>query len=406
MLNAGTGLIKKWVTPGSLTLPDVVIYATWISVWGRWLIWLLAVFLIAYRPGFWYPKDLEYLALPVLLLAANGLVHYRLLAKRPVTQRWLLFLSLVDVALITAGLIIGAGFPSFIFLAYYPALAMFAVIFSSLWLSLGWTTMVVLAYTLVCLTVGYGLDLDLGQEKVLVGRLAVMYIIVLGIGLITQFERLRWQTAVSSERRLRRERIELSQQIHDTTAQTAYMIDLGIHRARKLASESNEDLLAVLDATSALSRSAMWEMRGPIDAGHILEGRELVRVLWSHCATFERITAVPAEIQQSGTEPPLASEIRTGLFSIAHNALTNAFLHAKPAKVEVSLNFEPERIKLSVSDDGVGLPDDYADRGRGISGMRADAEQIGGTLSVESANGQGGTTITCVVPYQGVEGGA
>ena len=406
MLNAGTGLIKKWITPGSLTLPDVVIYATWISVWGRWLIWLLAVFLIAYRPGFWYPKDLEYLALPVLLLAANGLVHYRLLAKRPVTQRWLLFLSLVDVALITAGLIIGAGFPSFIFLAYYPALAMFAVIFSSLWLSLGWTTMVVLAYTLVCLTVGYGLDLDLGQEKVLVGRLAVMYIIVLGIGLITQFERLRWQTAVSSERRLRRERIELSQQIHDTTAQTAYMIDLGIHRARKLASESNEDLLAVLDATSALSRSAMWEMRGPIDAGHILEGRELVRVLWSHCATFERITAVPAEIQQSGTEPPLASEIRTGLFSIAHNALTNAFLHAKPAKVEVSLNFEPERIKLSVSDDGVGLPDDYADRGRGISGMRADAEQIGGTLSVESANGQGGTTITCVVPYQGVEGGA
>ncbi len=258
----------------------------------------------------------------------------------------------------------------------------------------------------MCLTVGYGLDLDLGQAKVLVGRLAVMYIIVLGIGLITQFERLRWQTAVSSERRLRRERIELSQQIHDTTAQTAYMIDLGMHRARKLASESNEDLLAVLDATSALSRSAMWEMRGPIDAGHILEGRELVRVLCSHCATFERITAVPAEIQQSGTEPPLASEIRTGLFSIAHNALTNAFLHAKPARVEVSLNFEPERIKLSVSDDGVNLPDDYADRGRGISGMRADAEQIGGTLSVESANGQGATTITCVVPYQGVDGGA
>ena len=396
MLNAGTGLVKKWITPGSLTLPDVVIYATWISVWGRWLILLLGVFLIAYRPGFWYPKDLEYLALPVLLLAVNSLVHYRLLAKRPVTQRWLLFLSLMDVALITAGLIIGAGFPSFIFLAYYPALAMFAVIFSSLWLSLGWTTMVVLAYTLVCLTVGYGLDL--GQEKVLVGRLAVMYIIVLGIGLITQFERLRWQTAVSSERRLRRERIELSQQIHDTTAQTAYMIDLGMHRARKLASESNEDLLAVLDATSALSRSAMWEMRGPIDAGHILEGRELVRVLCSHCATFERITAVPAEIQQSGTEPPLASVIRTGLFSIAHNALTNAFLHAKPARVEVSLNFEPERIKLSVSDDGVNLPDDYVDRGRGISGMRADAEQIGGTLSVESANGQGATTITCVVP--------
>ena len=51
-------------------------------------IWLVAVFLIAYRPGFWYPEDLEYLALPVLLLAVNGLVHYRLLSNRPVTQRW------------------------------------------------------------------------------------------------------------------------------------------------------------------------------------------------------------------------------------------------------------------------------------------------------------------------------
>ena len=71
------------------------------------------------------------------------------------------------------------------------------------------------------------------------------------------------------------------------------MIGLGIDRARQLAGESNEDLSAALDATAALSKSAMWEIRGPIDAGHLLDGRELGRVLWSHCMTFERITAVP-----------------------------------------------------------------------------------------------------------------
>ena len=95
----------------------------WISVWSRWFIRLVAVFLIVYRPGFWYPKDLEYSALPVLLPARNGLVHYRLLANRPVTQRWPLFLSLMDVALITTSVIVGAGFPSFVFLANYPRLA-------------------------------------------------------------------------------------------------------------------------------------------------------------------------------------------------------------------------------------------------------------------------------------------
>ena len=234
----------------------------------------------------------------------------------------------------------------------------------------------------------------------------MLYTVVLGTGLITRFERIRWQTAVSRERQLRRERIELSQTIHDTTAQTSYMISLGIHNARNLAGESNQELAAALDATLELSMSAMWEMRGPIDEGHIVEGRELGRVLWSHCATFERITSVPAKMSQSGTEPTLATEIRTGLFSIAHNALTNAFLHAGPGRVEVRLSFEEGQVMLSVSDDSVGLPDDYDERGRGFKGMRADAEQMGGTLIVESGEGGGGTAITCVVPLDGDQRGA
>ena len=399
MLKAGMGAVQKLVTPGALADPDVVLHATWISVWGRWFIWLVGVFLLAYRPGFWYPEDIEYLALPVSVFMVNGLVHYRLLTNRSVTWRWMLLLSAIDVALITVGVVIGGGFTSFIFLVYYPALAAFAVVFSSLSLSLASTTMAAVAYAVVCLMVGSGIDLDAGKEKVLVARLALMYTIVLVISFITRFERVRWQAAVSRERQLLRERIDLSQTIHDTTAQTAYMIGLGIHRARELAGESNEDLVAALDATSALTRSAMWEVRGPIDAGHILEGRELGRVLWSHCATFERITGVPAEMSQSGTEPPLTTETRARLFSIAHNALTNAFLHARPGRVEVRLSFEADQIRLSVSDDGVGLPDGYAERGRGFNGMRSDAEQMGGALIVESGEGVGGTTISCVVPY-------
>ena len=392
------GAVQKLVTPGALADPDVVLHATWISVWGRWFIWLVGVFLLAYRPGFWYPEDIEYLALPVSVFMVNGLVHYRLLTNRSVTWRWMLLLSAIDVALITVGVVIGGGFTSFIFLVYYPALAAFAVVFSSLSLSLASTTMAAVAYAVVCLMVGSGIDLDAGKEKVLVARLALMYTLVLVISFTTRFERVRWQAAVSRERQLLRERIDLSQTIHDTTAQTAYMIGLGIHRARELAGESNEDLVAALDATSALTRSAMWEVRGPIDAGHILEGRELGRVLWSHCATFERITGVDTEMSQSGTEPPLTTETRGRLFSIANNALTNAFLHARPGRVEVSLSFEADQIRLSVSDDGVGLPDGYAERGRGFNGMRSDAEQMGGALIVESGEGVGGTTISCVVP--------
>ena len=399
MLKVGIDAVQKWVMPDALSDPDVILYAARVSVWGRWFVWLVVVFELAYRPGFWYPEDVEFLLFPVLMFMVNGLVHHRLLTKRPVTWRWMLFLSAMDIVLITVSIIIHTGFNSFIFVAYYPALAVFAVVFSSLRLSFAWTTTAAVAYAIVCLMVGSGLDLDAGKEKALAARLAAMYALVLGLSLIIRFERSRWQTAVSGERQLRRERIELSQSIHDTTAQTAYMIGLGIQRARNLAGESNRELVAALDATSDLSRSAMWEMRGHIDAGHIVEGRELGRILWSHCATFERITGVPAEMSQSGIEPPLSTEIRTGLFSIAHNALTNAFLHARPGRVEVMLSFEADHIRLSVSDDGVGLPDDYAERGRGFDGMRTDAEQMGGALIVESGEGGDGTTIACVVPH-------
>ena len=82
-----------------------------------------------------------------------------------------------------------------------------------------------------------------------------MYLVAMGVSLIVRFERSRWRASVERERQLRRERIEISQNIHDTSAQTAYMIGLGIHRARELAGDSNRELAAALDATMELSRS-------------------------------------------------------------------------------------------------------------------------------------------------------
>lgn len=397
-VKAGAAAVRKWVMNGVPTDPDVVRYATLISIWGRWTMGLVVVFHLANRPAIWYPDAPGYLVFPVVLGLCNGLVHLRIRRRRSMTWHWMFFLGAMDVTLVTYSVILGGGASSFTFVAYYPAIAIFTVVMSYIWLTLTLTTVTAVVYLSVCLLVG-DVVLDDREVNALVIRIAVMYLLVLGISIVTRFERSRWLSSVARERQIRRERTELSQRIHDTTAQTAYMIDLGIHRARELAGDSNEELIAALDGTSALSRSAMWEMRGPIDAGHIVEGRELGRVLWSHCATFERITSVTAEMSQSGTEPPLAQETRAGLFSIAHNALTNAFLHARPSRVQVALSFEADRIGLSVSDDGTGLPGDYAERGRGIEGMRAEAERLGGEFTIESSEGDG-TTVACSVPYK------
>ena len=399
-LTGGSALLRRWLTPVTLSEPDVVAYATRVSLWGRWFIWLVVIFLVAYRSDFWYPERADTLALPILQLLGNGLLHYRLRTRKPITQQLLLLVSASDLAQIVFAVAVLGGYSTFAYLGFYPALGLFAVLFSSFWGTVAWTSLAASLYVAICVWTGGGLDLELGQEKVLVGRVATMYVIAVGIGMLVRFERLRWQSAVSREQQLRRERIELSQKIHDTTAQTAFMINLGIHRAKTLAGTSNEELLSALDATSSLSQSAMWEMRGPIDAGHIVEGRELGQVLSSHCTTFERITGITTTMSQTGTEPGMPTEVRTRLFSIAHNALTNAFLHASPTRVEVGLSFDGEEVLLRVMDDGIGLPDDYVGSGRGISGMMEEAARMGGTLAVDGEAAVGGTTITCVVPRQ------
>ena len=110
------------------------------------------------------------------------------------------------------------------------------------------------------------------------------------------------------------------------------------------------------------------------------------------------VTSVAADLTQNGMEPPLSIEAKSVLFTMAHNALANAFRHAGASRVLVGLDFGEHELKLSVSDDGAGLPDDYEERGHGFANMRADAERLDGRLIVEPRGPDGGASIACVMP--------
>ena len=399
MLKADMGVIAKRFQSAIVSDPEVVWYAARISVWGRWFIWACTLVQFTYRPGFWYDRgNYEYILLIVPPITLNGLIHYRLLTNRPVTWRWMLLSNALDMVVFTFGIIFQRGFEGFLYLAYYPVLALFVLVFPSLWLGLALTTVTAVVYTFICLTVGRGLDIVAGDEKELLARVTAMYVLVLCVSLIVRFERTKGQAALERERVLQLDRIELSQTIHDTTAQSVYMIGLGIDAAKQAAGDSNGELTARLDATSRLSRTAVWELRHPIDMGRIFDGRDLGWTLDSHVATFRSITSVSAELTQNGTEPPLPVEAKSLLFTIAHNSLTNAFRHAGASRVLIELDFGRDELRLSVSDDGVGLPDDYEERGHGFANMRAHAERLGGRLIVEPRGMIGGASVACVMP--------
>ena len=52
----------------------------------------------------------------------------------------------------------------------------------------------------------------------------------------------------------------------------------------------------------------------------------------------------------------------------------------------MSLEFRTKNLRMSVEDDGIGVPEDFADRGHGFRNMRADAERMGGDLRWEGVH--------------------
>ena len=387
------------------TSPEDLLHAAKTLLWVRWLGLIAALVEIHYRVDYGSLSHVLNTFYCLGFLAINGYVQWLIHRRGTVKPAWLLGLSALDLVVISFSASISGGFNSPYFPAYYFAVAVFAYVFTSPRFVLPWTTLVAVIYSVLSFTVEPTLDLAGKEEQHLFYRVLVLYAVSVVVSIISGLERESRRKGLERERELQRQRIELSQTIHDTTAQWAYMIGLGVEGAMELADETQEELKAKLRLVAELSRSAMWELRHPIDGGQIFRGEKLGEVLEAHAATFTVITSVPAEFVQHGTEPDLSIITKSLLFSMAHNALTNVVRHAHAGRVVIGLDCVGEELRLSVRDDGAGLPPDYEARGHGFRNMRADAGRMGGRLKVESDGNGGGTTVTCVVPYQALRGG-
>jgi signal transduction histidine kinase len=89
--------------------------------------------------------------------------------------------------------------------------------------------------------------------------------------------------------------------------------------------------------------------------------------------------------------------VRTVLFRIAQEAITNVARHAKASQVEVSIQRPNGIICMEIKDDGQGFDTTEKSSGKrksrlGLLGMKERVEMIGGVFWVESAPG-GPTTV-------------
>jgi len=99
--------------------------------------------------------------------------------------------------------------------------------------------------------------------------------------------------------------------------------------------------------------------------------------------------------------PDLGAEAEYNLLRIAQEAVTNSVKHSGARTIEVALQSESGAVRLSVRDDGAGLPSGggvrIAPGHYGLTGMRERATQIGAQLQFDSAPGEG-TTVRVVLP--------
>lgn len=198
------------------------------------------------------------------------------------------------------------------------------------------------------------------------------------------------------------ERRRLAAEIHDTIAQglTGIIAQLQVvANAPDLTTARTH-----LERASTLARHSLGEARRSVQnlAPIALENDGLPEALKNTVAEWGERTAVRAEFTVTGITEQLHDEISATLLRIAQEALSNAARHARATRVGVTLSFLGDEVILDIRDDGRGfdplaLPERTRTGGFGLDGMRARAERIAGSLTIESEPGHG-TALSARVP--------
>jgi len=195
------------------------------------------------------------------------------------------------------------------------------------------------------------------------------------------------------------ERQRLARELHDSVSQALYGISLGVHTAQEAIENDPEQAVTSLHFIMDLTEAGLAEMRALIFElrPESLEMEGLVAALNKQVAVLRSRykLAVDAELN---FEPNVSLEVKQSLYRIAQEALHNTVKHARASNVVLRLTGQANDILLEIQDNGKGFDPTGSFPGHlGLRSMRERAAKVNGTLTIESAHGQG-TCISVRVP--------
>ncbi|MBD0424947.1 sensor histidine kinase [Streptomyces sp. NPDC052309] len=228
--------------------------------------------------------------------------------------------------------------------------------------------------------------------------------------LIDDLIRTRRELAASERREgTLAERQRLSMEIHDTLAQGLSSQRMLLQAAERVwESDPGKARTHVRGAASVAEHNLAEARRFVHDLApaDLARGGGLDTALRALAAreSGDHLT-VRVQVDDGGRAPLLPDRVQSALLRIAQGALANVREHAGATTAALSLTLLDDQVVLDVSDDGHGFdPAVLADtpaglRGHGLPAMRARLRQLGGTLTVESAPGEG-TVLSAAVPLE------
>jgi signal transduction histidine kinase len=210
--------------------------------------------------------------------------------------------------------------------------------------------------------------------------------------LTADLERARERLVLAREEERRRLRRDLHDGLGPALAGHILRLDL-IGREVPAASPADAQIATLRDelqATVAEFRKVVEGLRPPAldDLGLAEATRQMVH----------RVTAgSSAEIEiQMDDLPQLPAAVEVAVYRITAEAVTNAVRHADADHITIAINVAAASVTVDVDDDGSGMDGMAPGSGNGLETMRERAEELRGTLHVDSS--AAGTRITAKLP--------
>ncbi|WP_253887472.1 GAF domain-containing sensor histidine kinase [Actinokineospora diospyrosa] len=195
------------------------------------------------------------------------------------------------------------------------------------------------------------------------------------------------------------ERERIARDLHDVIIQRLYaagmQLDLLSRRpARKLAKADSTrlaDAVDQLDAAIADVRSVVRTLRNPDPE----QPADLAESARAEVATARELLGFEPTFELAGDLTNIPAALADHVRAALRESLSNVVRHAGALRVAVHLRREGPTIRLTVADDGCGIPQGVTHRG--LNNLRTRATQSGGTCEVRSSP-RSGTTVTWEVP--------